>query len=462
MSVAREKQKVQVDAAAWRALAVVSVATFMAALDGSVVNVALHTIRADFDAPVASMEWVVMSYLLSISALLLPFGKMGDSLGYARLMAVGFVAFGAASVACGAAPGLWSLVLFRGVQGIGAALLMASGPALISTRFPAEARGRALGLQATATYLGLALGPSLGGFITEHLGWRWVFWVNLPIAIPAAVVLLRGAVEKSRARLGVEPLSAVLFATTIVAAILAMEQARSNGTLAIGLGVAAVVLGALFVLRQRRSPRPLLPLDMFRNAAFSAGVATAYLQYLVLFVSNFLVPFFLQGPGGLSPGKAGLLMTAQPLAMVSLTALAGHLSDRIGPRVPSAFGMGVIALALWLLSGLDADASMARSAALLGLLGVGVGFFTSPNNSAILGAAARERQGVASGLLAAARNVGMVSGISVAGVFLGASAGGENALIESAFRNGLRVAAVIAVVGFVLALLRPAPATFRA
>ncbi len=461
------QQRVEVDAAAWRALAVVSVATFMSALDGSVVNVALPTIRVELGAPVAHMEWVVMSYLLSISALLLPFGKMGDTLGHARLMALGFVGFGAASLACGAAPGLGILVAFRGVQGIGAALLMATGPALISTRFPPQARGRALGLQATATYLGLALGPSLGGLITEHLGWRWVFWVNLPIAIPAAVVLLRGSKRSSEehasGQTGVDLLSATLFATTIVSAILAMEQSRRNAPVALGLGAAAAVLGTAFVWRQRVSPKPLLPLDMFKSAAFSVGVGVAYLQYLVLFVSNFLVPFFLQGPGRMSPGTAGLIMTAQPLAMVALTAFAGYLSDRIGPRVPSAFGMAVLAAGAWLMSGLNPDASPWHAAAGLALLGVGAGFFTSPNNSAILGAASRERQGVASGLLAAARNVGMVSGISVAGAFLGVAGGGRgegqsaaHPAIEHAFRDGLRVAAAIALAGFLLTLLRPA------
>jgi len=440
-------------------LGVVSLATFMAALDGSVVNVALPVIRSEFSADVSAMEWVPMAYLLSICALLLPFGRLGDMLGYHRLMGIGFAAFGLASAACGWAGGLWTLVAARAVQGIGAALLMASGPALLSTSFPPESRGRVLGLQATATYAGLAIGPTVGGLVTHHLGWRWVFWINLPAALLGALALLRSPREKAAARHPMDYAGAALFAGALVSAILAVERfGRGAGAGAAGLGAAAAVLGTSFVLRQGRAKVPLLPLAMFRSAAFSAGVVAAFLQYVVIFVPTFLVPFFLQGPLGLAPDRAGLVMSTQPLVMVAITGMAGWASDRVGTRAPAAAGMAVLVVGLWLLSTATPASGSGWVAISLAIIGLGVGLFTSPNNSAILGSAARERQGVASALLAAARNVGMVFGVSLAAAVLSQvrarSQAPEEALLP-AFRLAMRIAAALAAAAVVLALLRP-------
>jgi len=224
----------------------------------------------------------------------------------------------------------------------------------------------------------------------------------------------------------------------------------------------------LFILRQRKAPDPLLPLWLFRFAPFSAGVAAAFLQYVVIFVPSFLVPFFLQGPLGLSADKAGFIMSVQPLVMVSITGVAGWASDKIGVRWPSAAGMAVLAFALWRLGGTDPQGGVAGVVLSLALLGLGIGLFTSPNNSAILGSAPRDRQGVASALLAAARNVGMVVGVSLAGAVLAhlrQRSGTPDEALLAAFKWGMRLSAGLAAIGVALSLLRPShrkqPAALR-
>lgn len=443
---------------AWKVLAVVSLATFMSALDGSVVNVALPVVRSELSAELASMQWVPMAYLLSICALLLPFGRLGDMAGFRLLMGLGFAGFGLASVACGLAQGLWFLVGARAVQGIAAALLMASGPALLSLSFPPSQRGRVLGLQATATYAGLAIGPTVGGLVTDHLGWRWVFWINLPAAAIGTYVLLRERRIAAAHAHRMDGSGAVLFAAALIAGILALEQRGSGGGWAAVLAGACGIFLVLFILRQRRAPDPLLPLWLFRFAPFSAGLAAAFLQYVVIFVPAFLVPFFLQGPLGLSADKAGFIMSVQPLVMVSITGMAGWASDKIGVRWLSAAGMAVLAFALWRLGGTDPQGGVAGVVLSLALLGLGIGLFTSPNNSAILGSAPRDRQGVASALLAAARNVGMVVGVSLAGAVLAhlrPRSGAPDEALLAAFKVGMQLSAGLAVIGVALSLLRP-------
>jgi MFS family permease len=319
-------------------------------------------------------------------------------------------------------------------------------------------RGRVLGLQGTATFLGLTIGPTLGGLVTHHLGWRWVFWINLPVAAIGAYVLLRERRAPAVPGHKMDFPGAALFAAALIAGILSLEQIGSGRGAAAELAGACGVLLVLFIVRQRKAPEPLLPLWLFRSGAFSAGVAAAFLQYAVIFVPSFLVPFFLQGPMGLSADSAGFIMSAQPVVMVSITALAGWTSDKIGARWPASAGMAVLAFAMWRLGGTDPNGGVVPVVISLALVGLGVGLFTSPNNSAILGSAPRDRQGVASALLAAARNVGMVVGVSLAGTVLAywrARSGTPDEALLSAFKWGMWLSAALAVAGAVLSLLRP-------
>lgn len=452
----------------WFVLGVVGVGTFMSALDGSVVNIALPLIQARYGATIGDVSWVVTAYLLTISSLLLTFGRLGDMWGYKGVYSTGYAVFGIGSLLCGLAPTMGWLVSARAFQGVGAAMLMAVGPALITTSFPASERGRALGLQATLTYAALTLGPSLGGWISGRFGWHWVFLVNVPVSLAGsllALTILRTTRRRSRQRFDLT--GAGLLGAGLLAGLLALSRGETWGwksaTVA-GLLGGGVALFALFIRLEGRVPQPMLPLWLFRNPAFAGGITAAFLQYVTVFMLTFLLPFYLQGQRGLSPQHAGAVMTAQPAMMVAVAAASGWLSDRVGARTPATAGLALLAAGVWFIAGAGADLLLTDLVIRLALVGLGSGLFTAPNNSAIMGSAPRDRQGVAAGVLAASRNVGMVTGVAAAGALFALARdallrGGaaEPVAFLGAFRITLAAAGMLALAGSVLSLLRPVP-----
>lgn len=446
-------------------LAAVGVGTFMSALDASIVSVALPVIRQDFTAPVASVEWVVTMYLLVVSATLLGFGRLGDLRGHKASYLGGFAIFTGASVLCALAPSLATLTAFRAVQAIGAAMLFANAPAILTATFPPERRGRVLGLQAAMTYLGLTVGPPLGGFLVGALTWRAIFFVNLPIGLMAAALAF-GAITADRstaAEEGFDFLGAGSFGLGLAALLLALNRGHDWGWGSPGvLGLAAAALAFLgaFLFRERRAPHPMLDLSLFRDRTFSSSTAAALLNYVAAYSIVFLMPFYLIQGRGLQPGRAGLLLAVQSLVMALVAPLSGALSDRVGSRWLAAAGMLVLACAMLLLSRLDASAPAWSPAAPLALAGLGVGLFVSPNSSAMLGAVPARRRGIASAVLAEARNVGMVLGVGVAGaVFTANLAGrapGPTPELFAGISSAFAVAAVVALAAAaVSALQRP-------
>lgn len=449
--------------ARWGVLLAIGLGTFMSALDGSVVNITLPVVRESFGASVATVEWVVTIYLLVVSGLLLSVGRLGDLRGHRRVYTTGFLIFLLGSVLCGLAPSAGYLIAARAAQAVGASMLFANAPAILTKSFPPEMRGRALGLQATMTYLGLTVGPSVGGWLTTALGWRWVFYINLPVGLLALALALRfvprdsgsGAAEEFDLR------GAWTFTGGLVALLLALNQGHAWGWTAwptVTLLAGSLVLMGLFLRLERRVAAPMLDLSLFRSRTFSAAAASAVLNYVCVYMVLFLMPFYLQQARGLSPAEAGLLLTAQPMLMAIVAPLSGSLSDRIGTRLPSVLGMGLLGLGLFLLSSLDLESPPGVMVAMLAVAGLGIGIFASPNNSALMGAAPRHRQGIAAGVLALARNVGMVMGVGLAGaVFttvLGRAGALEAASIVSAMRASYLLAAGVAVAGMGIAALR--------
>ncbi len=407
----------------WLVLLAIGTGTFMSALDGSVVNAVLPIIREAFGSDIATIEWVVTVYLLVVSGLLLTFGRLGDLRGHRRVYASGFSLFVLGSALCGLSPSAGALVGFRGLQALGAAMLAANSPAILTGNFPAVERGRALGLQATMTYLGLTVGPSLGGWLTGALGWRSVFYINVPVGALALWLSLR-YIPADRPSARGEPFDragAALFLLGLIALLLGLNQGHAWGwgsAATLGcLGLAGLALAA-FIRAESRRPHPMLDLRLFREPIFSLSTASAVVNYIALFNVIFLMPFYLIQGRGLTPQQAGLLLTAQPLVMALAAPLSGTLSDRVGTRLPSTAGMAILAVALVLFSRLAADTPTATVAALMALAGLGTGMFISPNNSALMGAAPADRQGVAAAVLATARSVGMVLGIGMAGAIL--------------------------------------------
>ncbi len=409
----------------WSVLLAVGVGTFMTALDNSVANIVLPVIGRGFQADVDTVEWIVTIYLLVISGLLLTFGRLGDLRGHRSVYLWGFCVFVAASALCGLAPSVMALVACRAIQAIGASMLMANSPAILVSHFPSNQRGRALGIQATMTYLGLCAGPSLGGWLTAVFGWRAVFYINVPVGL-LALFLSRRAITpdpprqiENQARFDLW--GAALFTMGLVALLLALNQGHAWGWLSpavVLLVVAAALLLGLFVRLESRVRGPMLDLSLFRTRAFSAATVSAVLNYLCTYTVTFLLPFYLIHSRHLGPAQAGAMLTAQPLVMAVAAPFSGTLSDRLGPRLLATPGMVIMSIGLWILSGLGADSPFWHVTVGLAVIGLGTGMFISPNNSALLGAAPADRRGIASGVLATARSLGMVMGIGLAGAIL--------------------------------------------
>ena len=450
----------------WPVLIAVGTGTFMSALDGSVANTVLPVLTHALHGSIAGTEWVVTVYLLVTSALLLSAGRWGDLHGYKPMYLAGFVVFILGSALCGLATTLPLLVVMRAVQALGATCLFASSPAIVTLNFPAQRRGQALGLQATLTYLGITAGPLLGGWLTSHLGWRSVFFINVPVGL-LALGLSQRFVPRDPPRSTTATFDipgSALFAAGLVALLLALNRGHAWGWASpptLGLvGLAAAFLAG-FVSWERRTTAPMLDLDLFRDRSFSAAGVSALLNFVCVSGLLFLLPFYLIEGRGLSAARAGLFISALPLAMAAVAPASGWLSDRVGAALPATMGMGLLAAGTLLLTRLGPDSRLHTLAWELALAGLGIGLFLSPNNSALMGSAPRDRQGVASAVRATARNLGNVLGIGVVGAVFNSVLAAHRALpstaLFAAFHAGLWAVCAAAVLGAATSALRSRP-----
>ena len=378
----------------WLAFSVVAVGTFMATLDGNIVNVALPTIGRELAVPVGRLQWIVSGYVLAITATLLVLGRLGDRLGHRAVYAGGLVVFTLGSALCGLAPGLGALVGARVLQAVGASAMMAIGPAVVTAAFPPTMRGRALGAVGTVVAVGLTAGPPLGGLIVAALSWRWVFYVNLPIGLAGAAWALR--------------------------------------TLPRGGGAPG---------------GPLLDLSLFRIPVFTYGLIAGLLSYAAMFCQTLLTPFLLARVLGLAPGALGLVLVSVPVALSVASPLSGWISDRFGGRGLPVAGMLVLAAALLALSFAGPHDAVRSIAARLALAGFGMGLFQSPNNAAVMSALPRARLGSGGGLLATARTAGMAAGVGLAGALVALRAGPDaaGAGFLAGYALALRAGALLAL-----------------
>jgi EmrB/QacA subfamily drug resistance transporter len=444
----------------WWVLIAIGTGSFMSALDASVVNTILPIVRDAFDSNVAAIEWVVTVYLLVLSGLLLTFGRLGDLRGHKSIYVWGFSIFVISSALCGAAWSATILVVFRGLQAIGGAMLASNAPAIVTGNIPAEQRGRAFGLVSTMTYLGLTVGPSLGGWLTHALGWRTVFYINVPVGMLALALSLlfipKDAPVESEQRFDLP--GAAVFMAGLTLLLLGLNKGAQWGwsSLAVlGLLAGALALLAVFIQIERRSSAPMLDLSLFQIPLFSTSVISAVLNYICVYSITFLMPFYLIQGRGLNPAQAGLLLTVQPILMAITAPISGALSDKVGSRGPGMLGMGVLAGGLFLLSGLGSESGLWLVAFGLAIAGFGTGTFISPNTSALMGSAPRSRQGIASGAQAAARNFGMVLGIGLAGaIFTTQLAQNTVDALYKGIDKGFLVAAGVAVLGIVTSAIK--------
>ncbi len=457
----------------WRVLAVTGAGAFMGPLDVTVVALALPAMGRALNLSFSAAIWVQAGYLLAYTLTLVPAGRIADHWGRLRVWRIGLVVFAVASLMCGLAPGPAWLLAWRAVQGIGGGILAATSTALVTSVFPPHQRGRALGLNVTALYLGLATGPLIGGLIVEHAGWRWIFLVNIPIAALALLGSL-GLHEGRLAhgRIGLDPAGAALLGGGLAGVMIGLTFAPLWGwtsTQALGLmgaGAAALVGFALVELRVRT---PLLDLEMFRRSrVFAFGSAAALLNYTAMFASISLTAVLLEVVGGRSPAGAGLIMVAQPAVMVALSPFAGRLSDRVGSRALASGGMVLVAAGLVVLASVPSSLPTGWVMAGLAITGLGMAGFSSPNTSAVMGSAERRRLGVAAAVLATMRSLGQSLSLAVLGalaaaplgaagaraLLLGADVGGGSGTYLDGYRLAMGVGAVIALVGAGFSLAR--------
>jgi len=406
----------------WLILSAVMLGSFMGPLDGSIVNTVLPDITRFFKTEISIAQWVPTVYLLTISCLILLYGRLGDMVGYKRIFLYGLAAFTVASVLCALSQSIWMLIAFRALQGLAAGMMMAVGFAIVTAAFPPPERGKAMGIYAISIAVGLGLGPTLGGLIAEHLSWRYVFFINVPVGIAAVLwgylIIPKGSTNPGQRLDLAGALTAFVFLTTLLLYANRGEDWGWTSPVPLTLLGVAVLSGMLFFWIERTSAQPMLELSLFKNRRFSFASLSALLNFMALFALIFLTPFYLTFVLHYSILKVGLVMAASPLATLFVAPLSGTLSDRFGTRVFAVCGMCIAALGLFLLSGLNASADAWDVIWRICVVGVGVGMFQSPNNSAVMGSVPPWHLGIASGILAAMRNVGMVLGIAIAGAVL--------------------------------------------
>jgi EmrB/QacA subfamily drug resistance transporter len=404
----------------WVVLSVTTIGAMMAAIDGTIVVLALPDMMVKLHADLVEMVWVIMAYILISTVFLLTFGRVADMLGRVRLYNLGFLIFTIGSVLCGISSSAAQLILFRLVQGAGAALMMVNSFAIITEVFPPNERGRALGINGVTWALGGIAGPLLGGLILTAADWRWIFYVNVPIGLLGTFWAYRALHETSSPRRGqrFDLLSAGSFSLGLVALLMALTlgiQFKWTSPPMLALFALFAVMSAAFVARERRSLSPVLDRSLFQSRVYNFSVLAALLQALAMFSVNFLIVFYLQGVRGYDPLTAALLLIPLPIVSAVVGPLSGLLADHIGARLPATIGVLIQAGALvWFIVRLSPTTPYFDIALGLAMLGLGGGLFWSPNTSAAMNSSPPQLLGIASATLATLRQTGMVTSFAVA------------------------------------------------
>jgi EmrB/QacA subfamily drug resistance transporter len=415
----------------WTLLGTVSFGAMLSSMTASVINVALPDIAREFHVDPSRAAWVILAFLLTVTVLLLLAGRLGDILGQGRVYLLGFAIFGIASLGSALAPSEAWLVASRATQAVGSSMVMATAPALLVQSVPPSRRGFALGFMSTAVYVGLAVGPPVGGELVRWLGWRSIFYAMVivsAVVLTVAVRIVPRTPPATRAR-ALDPVGALLIGAGTLSFLLACTRGPVWGwthPATLALGAAAIVLLPVFVLFELRHPTPTLDPRIFRSMVFSSAVVSAVLNYVTLFLAIYLLPFALRDGQHMEASEVGRVLAAQAAGMALFTFTSGWLSDKLGPRGLAAGGMLVTGAGLLGLSLSWPTTGILVPMAWLFVCGAGTGVFISPNSSALMGAAPRSAQGSAGGVMALARTLGMALGVALAsGMFATVFPGGR-------------------------------------
>jgi len=447
-------------------MATVSMGVLLATIDGSIVNVALPTMKEVFGASFNVIQWVALGYMLTLATFTLGVGRLGDVVGKKTIYTAGFGVFTAASVLCGLAPTVELLIAFRVLQAIGATMTLALGASILVEAFPHHERGKALGLIGTAVSLGVITGPVVGGLLIASFNWQAIFFVNIPVGIIGTWLAIRH-VPNTAPTPGqtMDYRGAALMSGSLLSLSLALTLGQSLGfgsPLILTLFVAALVGAAAFVRLELRVESPMVNLRLFKNPMLSVSVISGFATFVTTSATFFLLPFYLEGVLDLPIRQVGLMLGAAPLVLGVVAPISGWLSDRIGIRKLTFAGLLFLTAGYASFRTFDTDTTVAHYLVIAAVIGIGLGVFQSPNNSAIMGSVPREYSGVASGLLTLTRLLGQITGVAVLGTLWatrvlanGGTGGDATAAPEAAqvaglwdtFTVGAALIAVAALVG---------------
>lgn len=457
----------------WKIFVLVATSIFMSTLDSSVVNVALPYMLRDLQTSLETIQWVVLIYLVSVSALLLTFGRLSDIKGRRPVYVMGFTVFTAGSLLCGMSNTPLFLIGSRCIQAFGAAMLMACSPALIVDAFPEQERGKALGMIGAVVAAGLTTGPVIGGLILEYGSWRFIFLINIPIGMAAALGGLMVMGDLPGAAGSGEPMDkrgSFLLVVVLSGLVLFLTQFHKWGVVSLpSLAVSGMVVlaGIGFVLNESRVRYPLFDLSLLKIRMFVFPVIGASMLFAALFCLVFMMPFYLTYPRGMSASGTGLVMIAPFVFLLVVSPVSGLLYNRFGSRRLCFMGMGILTGSLVSLWRIEPSMDLMSLLWRMSLAGIGTALYTSPNNTAVMSSIPLNRRGIASGTVATARNLGMVLGVAIAGLVFSASfsalSGGarlENytAAMETvfmiSFRRAIMTGAILSGIGMLVTLVR--------
>lgn len=438
-------------------LLTVCVSSFLVASSLSSINVAVPSITIDLSIDAVTSSWVVTSFSLASAAFLVPFGRIADIKGRRATFMLGNALFVSASMLSGSSTSSEALLFFRFIQGLGGAMIFATGVALLSSTFDRRERGRAIGLQSASVYTGLTVGPLIGGFLTGAFGWRAAFFFNVPIGvlvIALAIPTLRGwRGEAVGGRF--DFVGTLLYVAAIVSTMLGLSE---SSILMSSLGLFLLIL---FIFWELRTQYPLLELKLFKNLVFTFSNLAALLNYAATYAVSLILSLYLQYVKGLTPYQAGLVLTIQAAFQAMFSPIAGSLSDRFEPRVIASAGMGIAAICLWCFSHITLATSVPLIALTLAFLGIGLAFFVSPNTNAIMSSVESKFYGIASAMTATMRNLGQSLSLSIIALLF-ATYLGRGVVVSSAnltefmesIKTAFQVFSALCIVGIGASLAR--------
>ncbi len=420
----------------WHAMAAVGVGVFLATVDGSIINVSLPTLVRSLDTEFAVVQWVVLGYLLTLTTFMLSIGRIADIVGKKTIYMLGFVVFTVGSALCGLAVSVYWLIAFRVLQAVGAAMIMALGAAILTEAFPPEERGKAMGMIGAIVSVGIVIGPALGGVIIGTLSWRWIFYVNLPVGVLGTILVARNVPDfKPAGQQRFDYLGALTLCLSLLTLLLGLTFGQQQGffTPIFGLMIGLwLLLLIIFIRIETKVSQPMIDLKLFGNMLFSINLATGFISFVGLAGVMILMPFYLENILGYKITHVGLLMGIVPVMLGITAPFAWALSDRAGTRRITVIGLAIMLVGFLAAGTLTQNTSAWGYLIRMSILGLGIGTFISPNNSAIMGSASRRQLGVVSGFMAVTRTLGQTVGVAVMGaVWAGRTAFYAGARIQS-------------------------------